>query len=208
MMLPFKELILKHNLNITGVLHCGANVCQEAELYSETINGEVVWVEALPDIYEQAGKVLIDYPNQTIIEACLGSEDGKEVTFHISSNGSQSSSYLDFGEHLKIHPDVSFVGDITLTTKRLDTLFSYGLGSINFLMLDLQGAELEALKGMGKLIHKIDYILTECNAKETYIGCPLIEELDIYLYEFTRVETGDFVGGCWSDCLYVRTSLL
>ena len=79
---------------------------------------------------------------------------------------------------------------------------------INFLNADVQGAELKVLKGLGKYLNQIDYLILEVNAKETYIGCSLIGELDDFLSDYKRVETGQLVGGCWSDALYIKKSLL
>lgn len=210
-MIPFAELIRRHNLKITGVIHCGANLAQEKELYDQLIDGEVLWIEALPDVFERMKIMIQPFHRQTAIKACLSNVDGKTVAFNISSNDAQSSSYLEFGEHLKIHPDVSFVDCVALKTMRLDTLFNLlerDISKINFLNLDLQGAELDALQGAGKILNQIDYILTECNNKRTYVGCPLVTDLDDFLSDFHRVETGEWVGECWTDCLYVRKSLL
>jgi hypothetical protein len=32
--------------------------------------------------------------------------------------------------------------------------------------------------------------------------------LDMYLFDFVRVETGNWVAGSWTDALYVRKTLL
>jgi hypothetical protein len=76
----------------------------------------------------------------------------------------------------------------------------------NFINLDIQGAELKALKGMEEYLHQIDYIYTEVNSDYVYEGCALIGEIDEYLQKFglIRVETkwcGDYK---WGDALYIR----
>jgi len=211
MMLPFQDLISRYNLKINGVLHLGANEGQERFLYNDLIDGEILWVEAIPFVFDKLKENIESFKKQTAIKACVSDVDGKVVVFNISDNEAQSSSMLEFGVHEQIHPNVHFIDCITLTTIRLDTLFNLlerDISKINFLNLDLQGAELLALKGMGKLINQFDYVLTEINAVHTYKNCALVGEIDEFLNEFTRVETGELVGGAWSDALYIKSSLL
>lgn len=85
---------------------------------------------------------------------------------------------------------------------------SYGI-TFNFLNLDLQGAELMALRGLGERLSDVDYIYTEVNKKDVYQGCAKVEELDRFLTEFTRVETlwceDGGVDHGWGDAFYIRS---
>jgi hypothetical protein len=60
--------------------------------------------------------------------------------------------------------------------------------TLNLLVLDLQGVELLALKGLKELINNFEYIYTEVNEVHLYKNGCLIEELDEYLknYSFQR----------------------
>jgi FkbM family methyltransferase len=210
-MIPLEQLIERHNLKINGVVHCGANEGQERETYSKLVNGEVIWIEAIDDIFEKLKENIAPYKNQKAIKCCLGNEDGKNVVFNISNNESQSSSMLNLKHHEVIHPEVHYVDHVVMETKRFDTLMlilERNITKLNFLNLDLQGAELIALNGFGKYLKQFDYILTEVNKKEVYEGCALIEDLDSYLSDYTRVETGAWVSDSWTDALYVKKSLL
>lgn len=212
MMLPFKELVKKWDLKITGGIHIGANEGQEAELYNELIDGTVLWVEAIPFIWEKLLSNIEKYTDQIAVCLCASDVHQEEIEFNISNNGAQSSSMLEFGLHSQLHPTVNYIDKIKLKTTRLDVFFDECIGGmpwgINFLNADVQGAELKVLKGLGKYLNQIDYLILEVNAKETYIGCPLIGELDEFLSNYKRVETGQLVGGAWSDALYIKKSLL
>ena len=72
-----------------------------------------------------------------------------------------------------------------------DILPKYEDIHFNFLNLDIQGAELKALKSMGDYLNNVDYIYTEVNSDYVYEDCALITELDDYLSQFNlkRVET-------------------
>lgn len=209
MMMPFRDLIINHNLKIKGVLHLGSSFCQERKEYLELGCGRVVWVEAIKDVYEVAKKNLEDYPNQEVFNYCLSNVDGEEVTFNISNNESQSSSMLELGVHKQIHPEVHYINSVKIKTNRIDTLVNNGeinIQGLNFLNVDLQGAEAWAIEGMGNCIKQFEYVLAEVNKVETYVGCMTIEDFDYFMLQrgFERVETGVWVGDVWTDSLYKR----
>lgn len=207
MMIHFDYLFPKYGIQPHGVLHLGANTGQERDVYVNHGVKEVVWIEAIPEVYDQLCRNLHGIEGQTAMLLCVGDEEGKEVTFKMSNNEMQSSSYLELEHHKIIHPEVHYVGAFKTEMRRLDKVF--GKGSFKdgpwFLNADLQGAELAAFKGMGELINDFKWIYTEVNKQETYRGCALIGELDEYLaqFGFVRVETGEWVGDTWTDALYI-----
>lgn len=209
MLIPFTDLFQKYNINCTGLLHCGASYCQELEEYQKLKIPQVLWVEAIPEIYEESRIKLSPYSNHLILNACVADETGRIVKFNISNNESQSSSMLELGHHKIIHPEVHYKNQLELVTIRLDDLMQgWDISGINFGNFDLQGAELMALIGLGELIHQFDYFYLELNKKEVYKGCALVNEIDEFLSAFQRVETGKWVGDSWTDGLYIRKSLL
>jgi FkbM family methyltransferase len=169
----------------------------------------MVFIEAIPDVYEKLKVNLSGYENAMAVNACLSDEDGKEVDFNISSNEGQSSSFLQFGTHKTAHPDVTFVDQIKLTTKRLDTLIdelNLNIHEFNFLNMDLQGAELLALRGLGDYLRYFKYAYLEVNEKELYKGCALVEDIDLYMlgFGFRRAETMMLKHWGWGDAIYLR----
>ena len=99
-------------------------------------------------------------------------QTGKHVQFSRASNG-ESSSALEFAEHLQAHPEVTVVERLPMKTtalKDLDIWASNGKLQ-TFLNLDIQGAELSALRGMGRNISTCLAIYTEVNLRELYKGC-------------------------------------
>lgn len=103
----------------------------------------VIWIEAIPEVYEQLKINLKDYPNQDSVLACLSDEEDKEVTFHVSNNEAQSSSFLELGTHKESHPTVSYLYDFATKTKTLKSVISEtGVDVTDWLLVgDLQGAE-------------------------------------------------------------------
>lgn len=85
----------------------------------------------------------------------------------------------------------------------VETLDSYGIVDCNLLNLDVQGYELEVLKGAENTLKHIEYIYTEVNEKELYENCVYINELDEFLTDFKRAET-EMTSHGWGDGLYIR----
>jgi FkbM family methyltransferase len=202
MLISLDKLIEKYNIKFRGILHIGAHECEELKEYEKYISrNNILWVEALPE------KVILNkrlYPNLLIEEAVV-SDKIEKVTFHISNNG-QSSSFLEFGLHTIHHPQIVFTDSFEVETKVLSDILKNYTIEFNFINIDIQGAELKALKGMSEYLHTIEYIYTEVNSNYVYKDCCLITELDEYLnsFGFERMETEWFENCGWGDALYIR----
>lgn len=211
MLIDLKYLMDKYRIKSKGILHCGANRAQELQSYLDNGIEEVIWVEAIPEIYKDLCEIVKPYPKQIALNACVSDVNHKPVAFNVSNNDGQSSSMLEFGEHETLHPTVKYVKIIELNTIRLDKLLScYDMRNFDFLNFDLQGSEYDALKGMGAMLSYFNYCYLEINFKETYKGCKLIQEVEQFLnrYGFKRVETSKIIGGCWADSFFVHESKL
>ena len=187
----------------TGVVHVGAHLAEEAPDYEKFGWTPVIWVEAQPELANQL-KQNLDPVDHKVFEAAIWNENGIKLYLNIASN-SQSSSLLDFGTHSNSYPDVINVGKVEVMTKRLDSLISFS-DMPNFINLDIQGVELNAIKSLGNLIKKLDYIYVEVNRKQVYIACTQVSELDEFLisHGFKRRITRWYILQGWGDALYVR----
>lgn len=211
MLIPFPDLFARWNIKVDGVLHLGANLGQEAEAYAAQGISRVIWVEAIPDIYAQLVRKIARFPGSIALRACLSDTDGDQVTFNVANNEGQSSSMLKFGTHAQAHPSVKFTSKVSFYTVRLDTLLKQNglsLGPGWFLNIDVQGAELLVLKGMGRQLTQFDHVYIEVNTDHLYQGCPLIGEIDTYLadFDFVRKET-KMTPQRWGDAYYRRNTL-
>lgn len=202
MLIDFHYLMHKYKITLKGVLHVGAHECEEMGYYENYLpRTKILWVEALED------KVLLNRQRHhgVLIEQCVVSDRIEKVTFH-RSNNDQSSSILELGTHKIHHPSIHYVSNYEVETVRLDSILpKYSDIDFNFLNLDIQGAELKALKGMESYLDKVDFIYTEVNDSYVYEGCCLIGELDEYLgkFGFVGVETKMTEAG-WGDRAYAR----
>ena len=189
---------------IRGCIHIGAHHGEEKKLYTENGINDIIWIEANPE-YEQIIKEKTNNEDLVIIRG-VGNKK-RTVSFNISNNG-QSSSILELGLHKIMHPDVYYVNSIEINEDRMVNIineYKININNYNFLNLDIQGYELEAIKGFDDLILKFDYIYTEVNSSDLYKDCALITDIDDYLqnYGFVRVETL-MTPYQWGDALYVK----
>lgn len=211
MLIPFQTLKEKYNAHPKSVLHIGASHGEERDAYQNNGVEAVLWVEAIPNIFEKLKENLgVDdgqrYLGHTAVNACIHETSGLELDFNISSNEGQSSSIFELGTHAEVHPDVVYTHKIKVKTKRADEILPYAPDMVN---LDIQGAELLALKSMS-WIDKVKYVYTEVNSKELYVGCALIGDIDEYLaqFGFERVETVWAGETFWGDAFYINKRLL
>lgn len=206
MLIPFKTLISKYQLQVKGVLHIGAHIGQEAADYAAEGIDEMIFIEAMPSTYVKLMKNLVKYPKAIGINACCSDVDVEPVAFHVSSNDGQSSSMLEPGTHLQAHPEVKFNKTINLLTSRADSLLKeYDMSKYNFLNIDVQGAEGKVLKGLGNLLHGFDYVYVEVNKEYLYVGCSLFQDVAEYLssYGFDHKETV-WTTWNWGDSYFQR----
>jgi len=208
MLIDFNTLWPKYNINPKGVLHIGASHGQETAYYVNLGVRDVVYIEALLNVFEQLVEHVKKFNGKfTCINACISDVDNEEVIFNVTNNEGQSSSMLDFGTHSKQHPTVKVIDTIKLKTTRVDSLYNaYNLSGYDFLNIDLQCAELLALKSMGTLLNDFKWIYLEVNRAELYKGCPMYTEVFEYLKQFGFTETETkWTNHGWGDSLLTKT---
>jgi hypothetical protein len=119
-----------------------------------------------------------------------------------------SSSLLEPEKHLKYYPHIVFDSEIQVNQISLDEYVSsknIDLNVYNFITMDVQGYELEVLKGSIETLKSIDHILTEINYDDLYKNCVKVDELDQFLsqYGFTRLLT-EPTNWFWGNAFYSK----
>jgi FkbM family methyltransferase len=212
MFIKIQDLVSKYGLKIKGIIHAGAHHGQEYDDYKAVGVDRIIFVEPCYPAFKELKKRFINSSGVICIQTALGEYNG-EAEMHVEvANTGQSNSILKPKLHLQQHPDIQFPSVELVKMTRLDEMIPTLVKMIsdvpdepmyNFLNMDVQGYELNVLKGAGKILDQIDYIYTEVNTDEIYEGCAKINELDAFLKDFDRVET-NMAGGNWGDAFYVR----
>lgn len=190
-------------INIKTVVHVGANVGEELKFYKDIGATKIFFFEPRKEALSELMKNCEAYQDSldiSIYPFGLGSNKEEKLIY----SGGQSSSFLAPKIHLQIHPGIQFTAGNILSVRRADQILPDNL-HIDMLNIDVQGFELEVLKGLGNLLNNTKLIYTEINTAELYEGCPTLEFLDAYLFsfKFKRVRTELYVRE-WGDAIYVK----
>ena len=191
-------------MNISGIIHIGAHQGQEVREYVENGYQDIIMFEPLSENFRILEENLKNMnANITAHQVALGNDE-QNVVMYLSDNGLLSSSVLKPKVHLQLHPSVGFPTTEEVEMRRLDS-FVEETKNFNFINMDVQGYELEVLKGGMETLKHIDYVYCEVNRDELYEGNVFIEDLDKFLadYSMERVET-DWAGTLWGDALYIK----
>lgn len=176
-----------------GIIDIGANVGDWARQASELFDCPIHMIEAQPQLEGSLRATGFPY---TI--TLLGHEYRASVPFHLTGTGSSVMKELTgFDE-----------GTIGLPMQRLDDL-GIDLPSPLLMKLDVQGFELEVLKGAPKTLERTEVILSEVSLLPYNEGAPLMHEVIAFLAERDFLPF-DICGG-WrrsSDCTMAQTDMI
>ena len=208
MLIKWEELVNQLNVRPKGVMHVGAHLGEEKEYYEASGMLPVYWIEAREDLVTEMRKFLLP-PQHYVQHALLWRQSNVLLKMNVASN-SQSSSILPLADHSIYYPQINYVGTIEMQTKTLDDLLDDGI-ECEMIVLDLQGAELEVLRGLtGKRWEKIKWIYTEIFTKELYENCAKLSEIDSFLAKkgFRRIFRRMQRDHGWGDAIYSSNSRL
>lgn len=208
MLISYNTILNKYNFTPKGIFHLGAHNAEEAEDYYLSGVENVLWFEGNPELIDSLQNRVKKYPRNKVYNFIISDVDGQDVSLNIT-NETMASSILNLTDDLKQqYPQINVVKKLTLKSKTLFSIVNENqivIQDYDFLNIDIQGAELLAIKGLGDYISNFKFIYTEVNLANLYDGCPLLEDLDLYVgkFGFKRVETF-ITESLWGDALYKK----
>ena len=210
MPLDLPTLFSNYNVPPRGAIHAGAHDGQEVELYAGMGFKSGLFFEPQPFMFGPLTTRMRPYPGFRAVGAALGSRVGVATMYTETVNYGLSASLLKPKVHLTQYPEIPFTGTIEVPLTTLDEHFKGDdVSSFNFLNMDVQGYELEVLKGGMGILSRMDAIFSEVNRAEMYEGCAMVEQIDAFLatFGFRRRET-DWKGDTWGEAFYVKETRL
>jgi FkbM family methyltransferase len=201
-------IVAERRIQVRGVVHVGAHLGEEIDLYRRLGAARMVMVEANPEVY--AGLVARHGGSGDVVLVNRAAADRSEVRKLQLTSSSQSGSLLRLAKHAEIYPQIVASGEVEVQCTPLDDIMveSGQAGrDYNILNIDVQGAELMVLQGAERTLPGIDLINVEVNFAELYAGCPQIDDIDDFLAErgFRRAALACPYHPTWGDAVYVRT---
>lgn len=163
--------------NITGLVHVGANDGYEIEYYLKMGIKPVLALEPLREARMIAWKKYADNPDVIVLGIALGNIDAT-ADLNIAPGDGKGSSFLHetgknwsacYVERYPIHRWAS------LNTQEIDR------SKYNCCVIDVQGMELDVLRGMDKHIKSFAFLSVECSEVPIYKGEACAAEVIAYL---------------------------
>lgn len=197
------------------IFDIGSRDCMQAiEFYHYFPNATIYAFECNPNTLPICRENIKNYTDRIhLIEGAVCDYDGtirfypidqkNTITTWKDGNPGASSIFRSNGTYRAEHY-VQY--EIETTCHRLDTVMQqYRIPKVDILWMDLQGAELLALKGLGKYINTVQYIHTEISYQEIYTGQVMFEELNQFiLSQGFRLRTPLSYRGVQEDAIYSR----
>ena len=178
---PYINLEQKNSV----ILECGSYDGKDAIYLSENYKRKVYSFEALPTLIENAKKNTRNY-NVEIINVAVSNTHNKIVTFYKSDTKFPKSSSLYNKTTMTSHKVMNNPIKYNVKSISLNKWISENdlKNRVELITMDLQGAELLALKGLIPFDKSIKYIVVEADFNHIYDNCSTIKDVAIFLEKY------------------------
>lgn len=184
--------VTKKLKNINLLIDVGANIGQFSLFAKKYLNcKKIILFEPLKDEYNKLCKLFID-KDIIIHNLALGSKKSNS-TINIT-NQRDSSSILDINSKIdESFKHIKIIKKQIINLERLDNILKNSdLENVNLLKIDVQGFELQVLKGASKILRNIKYIYIECSEIQFYKDQSLYSDIHKYLLKNNFIKDGEF----------------
>ena len=186
-MIKKKEIFTFLELDKVNILEAGAYKGEDTvEMATMLPRSSIYAFEPVPENYNDLVINTSAVKNVKTFNMALGENTGTDK-IHISndtmnSGVSASSSLLEPKEHLKFHQNITFPKSIEVKVTTIDEWALHNnIDHIDFMWLDMQGAEYLALKASPRILSTVNVLYTEVSLKQMYEGAPLYKEYKSWL---------------------------
>jgi FkbM family methyltransferase len=176
------QALLK-SIPLATLIDVGANIGQFS-LLARTLH-PAVRIHAFEPLSRPAGRFehLFSADPQTTLHRCAIGPESSVSSMYVSGRDDSSSLLPITDEQVRFAAGTATVGREQVTVRRLDDVI--GASDIvcpAMLKLDVQGFELSALKGCGRLLDLMDFIYVEVSFVTLYQGQALADEIIQFLF--------------------------
>ncbi len=169
------------------IIEAGAFDGQDTKRFLATWpNCKIFAFEPVPNLAEGLLKLFDGEERVSVIEKSVVGGISREVTmytFQSDSAPNGSSSILQPTGHLDRQPTIDLAKTIKVTGVTLDDWAeSHGVGAVDILWLDLQGAELDVLRSSTSLLRRTRIVHVEISDEPLYLGAAVKQEVIDFLH--------------------------
>lgn len=175
---------------VHGVIHVGANIGQERQLYRKR-GLRVLWIEPIPEVFAVLQRHIAGLAGQQAVQALITERAGDEHELRVASNQGGSSSILPMKRHAELWPEVRYERTLRLRSESLPSLFErlqLRPQDYDFLTLDTQGSELMVLRGAVPMLPGFRFVKVEVADFEAYAGGCLLRDVERFFTAHGFVE--------------------
>lgn len=167
-----------------SVIDVGANQGQFAlDVESAVPGATVISFEPMPEAVAVYRSLFSQNPRYSIRDCALGSATGIS-TLHVSVEDDSSSLLCIGAGQIALFPDTAECGQRLVRVEPLDEVVEPGeLNGPALLKIDVQGYELEVLRGATRTLQSVRWVYVECSFAELYDEQPLAGEIVGWLHE-------------------------
>ena len=205
------------------IFEIGACEGEDSIKYSQLFPASTIYTfEPLPDNIRLIQKNFLEYnvKNASYYNLALSNKNG-EAEFYVSSGkpegvsasdwdfGNKSSSLLSPEKHLETAPFIQFKEKIVVKTSTLKSFcMAHQIKTIDYVHMDVQGAELMVLEGAEDFISSIKVVWLEVSTVDFYKNQPLVDDVKKFMKAHNFVLIKDAVKGIQGDQLYISANHL
>jgi FkbM family methyltransferase len=200
------------------IFDIGSRDClQSIELYKTFPNSRIYAFECNPNTINLCKTNIIPYSDRiTLIQGAVCDYNG-EITFYPINQEKTETSWKDgnpgassiFKSNGRYSIETYVQDTIVTNCHRLDTVMkTYDIPKVDIIWMDLQGAELLALKSLGNYINNVRYIHTEVSHREIYTGQVMFDKLNDFMLSNTfSIMNKLTLQGWQEDVVYKKTCI-
>jgi FkbM family methyltransferase len=184
--------------NVRYIADIGSRHAHEADLLSVFFcKAKAFAFECNPEVLPECYATASQNKGLSIIPCALFSYDGK-IKFYQTESFSKGASSL-----YKFNPDDDLYKqnphreqrEVEVDCMRMDSFCkSRQIPWIDIVWMDVQGAELEVLKGFGEMLTTVRAIATEAGLRNVYLGQSLKDDIEKYLADAGFAPAVQFLG--------------
>jgi FkbM family methyltransferase len=203
------------------IFDIGACEGEDSIRYSKLFPNSTIYAfEPRADNFKKGGEMIKQYNRKNILlfNIALSDKNGT-AEFYLSEGepgqlkndenwnyGNKSSSLLPPSEELKKHTAwLNFKNKTIVETKRLNEFVKEkNISTIDFMHIDVQGAELMVFEGAGDYLKNIKVVWTEVEAVKLYENQPVKRDIEKFMIKNHFINIYDTVNEIAGDQLYVN----
>lgn len=215
-----QRFLQKHlsHLPVQTIVEVGARDCSETLLFAESYpHAHIYTYECNERTLPLCRERVASHANITLVEKAVSDTVGT-VTFYPINQAETQTTWEDGNPGASSlfrasddYPIETYVQDVTTvaSTTLEHEMQSQHLSHIDLLWMDIQGAELLALRGAGDQLSAISVIHTEVEFMQVYVDQPLFTDIHTFLTHRDFIFAGFTHRGHYAaDAVFVHTSMV